>query len=159
MDITKDVFGERLTEIRKEHCETQQELADSIGITQQSLCRYEQGERTANIEFIKKVAEHFNVSADYLLGLSDVRSYDADLNAVCKYTGLNEQAVTVLSKCNKDFGKHIDVINSLISEGYFHDLARRLTLFKSPENEEQKKYSKYDFMEFMVNLVNIYVRK
>ena len=43
-------FGERLLALREERKETQQQLADAIGITRQSLSRYETNERTPNID-------------------------------------------------------------------------------------------------------------
>lgn len=151
---TKDIFGKRLFEIRKEHGETQQELADDLGITRQSLSFYEQGERTANIDFIRKVAEHYNVSADYLLGLSEIKSNNADLISVCQYTGLNEEAVSMLRQFNaKEHKDLMGVVNRLISEGVLTDMARILSA------KEQVKYLKYDFMDFMVNLANKFVRR
>jgi len=98
MDDTKNIFGSRLLEVREERGESQQELADSIGITRQSLSRYELGERTANIDLLKKVAEHYNVSADYLLGLTDNKTTDIDLQAVCEFTGLSDNAILTINK-------------------------------------------------------------
>lgn len=134
MDNTKDIFGERLMEIRKERGETQQELADSIGITQQSLCRYEQGERTANIDFIRKVAKHYNVPADYFLGLSGAKSYNSDLQAICWYTGLSEKSVIRLrERCNLSvavFPKGqlhaANVTNEIIEHGYLDSLVQSI---------------------------------
>lgn len=64
-------FGERLFKLREERKENQLQLAQAIGITRQSLSRYETNERTPNIDLIYSIAKYFNVSADYLLGLSD----------------------------------------------------------------------------------------
>ena len=101
MEQTKDIFGKRLFEIRESRGESQQELADSIGITRQSLSRYELGERTANIDLLKKIAEHYNVSTDYLLGLTENATTDTDLQDVCKYTGLSEGAIKNLHEIDK----------------------------------------------------------
>lgn len=97
MEQTKDIFGKRLFEIRESRGESQQELADSIGITRQSLSRYELGERTANIDLLKKIAKHYNVSTDYLLGLTENTTTDIELQAVCDYTGLSEDAIKELN--------------------------------------------------------------
>ena len=174
MDITKDVFGERLIEIRKEHGETQQELADSIGITQQSLCRYEQGERTANIDFIRKVAEHYNVSADYLLGLSGAKSYDADLQTICRYTGLSEKAVNIL---RDNFNLSVaafpkgqlhaaNIANEIIEHGYFAQLVRLIkeleylgdkweTHCKTAIKEGNYDYDKYEYAHSLSDEMNM----
>ena len=96
MEQTKDIFGKRLFKIRESRGESQQELADSIGITRQSLSRYELGERTANIDLLKKISEHYNISADYLLGLTDNATVDTNLQAVCEYTGLSDKAILTI---------------------------------------------------------------
>ena len=77
-------FGERLLALREERKETQQQLADAIGITRQSLSRYETNERTPNIDLIYNIAKHYNVSSDYLLGLSEVKSLDNNIPSACK---------------------------------------------------------------------------
>ena len=98
MEQTKDFFGKRLFELRESRGESQQELADSIGITRQSLSRYELGERTANIDLLKKISEHYNISADYLLGLTDNATVDTNLQAVCEYTGLSDKAILTIKE-------------------------------------------------------------
>lgn len=96
MEQTRDIFGKRLFEIRESRGESQQELADSIGITRQSLSRYELGERTANIDLLKKVAEHYKVSTDYLLGIAKEKTTDPQLRSICDFVGLHEKAVEQL---------------------------------------------------------------
>lgn len=92
--VTK--FAERLLSLREEHNETQAELASSIGITRQSLSRYEMNERTPNIDLIYSIAKHYDVSADYLLGLSDVKNVDIDFQTICKITGLTEKSLNII---------------------------------------------------------------
>lgn len=95
MDYMEKV-SKRIVSLREEKGETQQELADAIGITRQSLSRYEIAARTINIEVLGTLAQHFGVSADYLLGLSDVRSTEQDMQAACEMTGLSEETITKL---------------------------------------------------------------
>lgn len=91
-----DNVSKRIVSLREEKGETQQELANAIGITRQSLSRYEIAARTINIEVLGTLAQHFGVSADYLLGLSDVRSMEQDMQAACEMTGLSEETITKL---------------------------------------------------------------
>ena len=93
-----DKVSERIVELREERGETQQELADAIGITRQSLSRYEIAARTINVDVLGELANHFGVSADYLLGLSDVKSTEQDMKIACEVTGLSEKAIENLSK-------------------------------------------------------------
>lgn len=113
MEQTKDIFGKRLFEIREGKRESQQELADSIGITRQSLSRYELGERTANIDLLKKIAEHYHISADYLLGLTDNITTDKDLDYVSRYTGLNECTLGHIQMIEKE--GYISTLNTLLT--------------------------------------------
>lgn len=96
MDI-KEAFAQRLIELREDKNVTQQILADDLGITRQSLSLYEKADRAINIELLYKIAKYFNVSADYLLGSTDNKTTDTNLQAVCDYTGLSEKAVKNLT--------------------------------------------------------------
>lgn len=49
----------------------QEEVAERLGIMRQAYQPYETGKVTPSVGMIKKIATAFNVSADYLLGLSD----------------------------------------------------------------------------------------
>ena len=71
-EYNKNMFGERLKELRKENNITQQQLSDSLGCSQSMIARWESGECEPTESVIKKVAEYFSVSADYLLGISEV---------------------------------------------------------------------------------------
>lgn len=114
-------FGERLLKLREEREETQQQLADAIGITRQSLSRYETNERTPNIDLIFKVAKHYNISADYLLGLSEIKSSNNKIQNACEVTGLEETAIDVLKKrkteCKgcRSFDENFYTFNILVS--------------------------------------------
>ncbi len=64
-------FNERLRELREDNNLKQKELAEKILVDQRSLSFYEIGKYEPNIETLKKIALYFNVSVDYLLGLTD----------------------------------------------------------------------------------------
>jgi transcriptional regulator with XRE-family HTH domain len=60
-------FQDKLKELRTKHNETQQDLADYLNITFQSVSKWEKGICLPNIELIKEIASHYNVSLDSLL--------------------------------------------------------------------------------------------
>lgn len=64
-------FSERLKELRLEHKLTIKELSDEINISNACISRWENNLRLPNSESIIIVAKYFNVSSDYLLGLTD----------------------------------------------------------------------------------------
>lgn len=51
----------------------QEILAAELGITQQMLSKYEKDVTIIKVDILKKLAEYFNVTTDYLLGVSDVK--------------------------------------------------------------------------------------
>ena len=65
---------ERLKLLRKELKKTQSDLANILGITVSAYGNYELGQREPNNANLVKLARYFNVSTDYLLGLSDERN-------------------------------------------------------------------------------------
>ena len=61
----------RLKELRKERKVSQLKLAMDLNISQNSVSRYENGEREAGYDTLVAIADYFNVSVDYLLGRTD----------------------------------------------------------------------------------------
>lgn len=57
----------RLKELRKQHNITQLKLAMDLGLNQNAISRYENGEREADYKTLIKLANYFDVSIDYLL--------------------------------------------------------------------------------------------
>ena len=61
----------RLKEIRKKRSITQLKLAMDLNISQNTISRYETGEREADYATLIRLADYFNVSLDYLLERTD----------------------------------------------------------------------------------------
>ena len=68
---TKKIFGERLRELRNRQSVSQMQLANALGLTQNSIGMMERGYRGTTIEKVVLLAKYFHVSADYLLGITD----------------------------------------------------------------------------------------
>ncbi len=66
------VFGTRLKLLREKHNLTQLALSTRLGMAQESISAYERDNNTPSIEVLKEIADYFNVSADYLLGIDDL---------------------------------------------------------------------------------------
>lgn len=64
-------FSERLKGIRKENGMTQKDVYERLGISPNGYASYEQGRTEPNVETIVQLCKIFEVSADYLLGLTD----------------------------------------------------------------------------------------
>ena len=61
----------RLRELRLERNMSQQRLAMELSMTQNTISRYENGEREPGIKELMRIADYFNVSLDYLLERSE----------------------------------------------------------------------------------------
>ena len=65
------MIGERLAEIRGDHHHTQKDLANTLGVSLQSVRNWEQGRNDPPNPMLVKICRLYGTSADYLLGLSD----------------------------------------------------------------------------------------
>lgn len=61
----------RIKELREEQGYFQRNIADYLGCTQQTYSRYETGEVEPTVLVLASLAEFYNVSLDYLMGLTD----------------------------------------------------------------------------------------
>ncbi|MBQ5969841.1 MAG: helix-turn-helix transcriptional regulator [Clostridia bacterium] len=61
----------RLKELRKNRHISQLKLAMDLNMTQNTISRYETGEREPGIKELIRFADYFHVSVDYLIGRSD----------------------------------------------------------------------------------------
>jgi len=68
------MFSRILKELRDEKNLTQQELADELGVSRMTINFYESNRRTPDIQFAVRAANYFNVTVDYLVGNSNVKS-------------------------------------------------------------------------------------
>ena len=60
-------LAKKIVQLRKEHNLTQKELASMVGVHFSHMSRYERGISLPSIDVVKKLAQMFHVSADYLL--------------------------------------------------------------------------------------------
>jgi transcriptional regulator with XRE-family HTH domain len=63
----------RLKELREQQRLNQEGLALKINVSQSTISAYEIGERTPDLETLIAIAKFFNISLDYLVGLSNVK--------------------------------------------------------------------------------------
>ena len=72
------MFAERIKQLREEKGYNQEYVAEYLGVKQQTYSRYENNVTEPDINTIRKLTVLFNVSSDYLLGLSEYRQGDLD---------------------------------------------------------------------------------
>lgn len=68
-------LGDTIRSKREERDMTQQELAEILHVTRQTVSRWESGSRCPDLILSKKIADTFDISLDELVSSSDVDSY------------------------------------------------------------------------------------
>lgn len=94
--IDNKKIGSRLEALRKEKKETQTDVAKLLGVQRQVISYYETGARLPNIEDLSILADHYNTTVDYLIGRTETKTVDEDIQMICNYTRLSETAVNRL---------------------------------------------------------------
>ena len=76
-------FVENFIILRIKHIISQSQLADVIGVSQQSINKYENHNIEPDIDTLKSLANYFNTSIDYLVGYSNKNT--SDINSELLY--------------------------------------------------------------------------
>ena len=71
--FSREIFAQRVHELRKQHNLTLAELAEKVGISRSSANNWELETRSPSVEVLALLADYFEVSADYLMGRTDKR--------------------------------------------------------------------------------------
>lgn len=117
-------FPAMLKQLREENKLSQKDIANYLGITRQAVASYELAKREPDYDVLKKLADYFDVSIDYLLGRANCR----DVNAIT-------------------IGKNIDLIRgSLTYKELSEDISVRLGALIFPDMLEL--YAKGERMPF-----------
>ena len=69
--FSTEIFGQRLRAVRKAHDEKQEDLGLLLGFGKIQVSELECGTASTTLEKLSFICEHYNISADYLLGLTD----------------------------------------------------------------------------------------
>ena len=130
------VFATRLRKIMKERGENQTTLADKITsqyvtIQRQTISLYMSGQSRPDTERLTAIAKALNVSADWLLGISEVKAYNAHWRAVCELTGLSDEAARLIiglsaPRENDPNGRLKNALNAFLSNKKFVSLIMEL---------------------------------
>ena len=98
-------FKRARTKYNRHGAQSTQELAKETGVTKSLIEDIESTiGRPHNVGYltVKKLAQHYGVSADYLLGISDTPSTKEDIQTACKTTGLSTSVIEWLKTITGD---------------------------------------------------------
>lgn len=68
--MIEEIFGKRLKDLRNERGLTQDGLAKELNVDKSTIAKYETDKIEPSISMLKVIVKYFDVSADYMLGLS-----------------------------------------------------------------------------------------
>ena len=72
---------------------TQDKLAEHCGVARQSVAQWKDGKTKPDIYYLGKIADFFEVSTDYLLGLTPHDTPNVETRAIAEKLGLSEKAI------------------------------------------------------------------
>ena len=104
-------LAERIKNLIEENGVTQKELANKINVTEATLSRNLNGIHEPKAEIINKIAEYFNVSSDYLLGLIDDRHQSSSNTSDVNLAFYNQHGI-VTDEQKKEVEAFIEFIKS-----------------------------------------------
>lgn len=71
-------FSERLTGLRKKSGMSQEQLAEKLGLTRQTVSKWENGQSTPELAYVAQLSELFGVTTDYLIkGMQNVSAEES----------------------------------------------------------------------------------
>lgn len=142
-------LSDRIKELRLSADMTQEEFGKKFGIVKSTVSLYESGKSTPNDELKKQICDYFNISVDYLLGVSDDKHRnspsddrgfffffffdDKDLQEVfvsALKTALETQNMTVSELCEKT-GIDVDTCNQYLTGEHAPTLEHLVELSKA----------------------------
>lgn len=84
-----NMHGQRLKELRLEHGYTLEEVGRKLGIKKSSYASYESKYRRPPLERLRQLSELYDVSVDYILGITDVRKEQQNVRTLLNQKGLH----------------------------------------------------------------------
>ena len=68
-----EIFAKRLRQVREENKESREDLGKVLGVSVSQISEMENGRKGTTLERLVALCKHYKVSADYLLGLTDIQ--------------------------------------------------------------------------------------
>lgn len=115
------MIGKRLKELRKQNKKTQDEVADRLKISRARYSHYENDRHEPDTELIRKIADMYQTTVDYIMGLTDSPSPQESVNspaleAILDDEILDEETKRLALKLKSLSPEQQKIIDSLIEQ-------------------------------------------
>lgn len=110
----------RLRELRTSKNISQRRLGMEVGISQQNVSKYELDINTVPVDILKRFSAYYNVSVDYILGVSDVKHNQEGRVRITKVINENYEFLEVYRNLNDE---HKETIQHMA--GYFKEQEKK----------------------------------
>ena len=111
LNFVKGVYGDNWRKLREERGKTVRDFAKQVYIASPTISSIENEKKYPTVEQVIQYQKEFNVSLDYLVGLTKTK--DIDNNMITMYTGLSEGAIEYLRSLDEI---SIDLINRMLCQ-------------------------------------------
>lgn len=126
------IIGDRISQLLSDKGIKQKDLAEYLGIPDNTISYFCSGRRMPNTGQIKALAQYFDVSADYLLGSSGAATSNKDIQYIGDYLGLSAEAINNLNSWFND----TEVLNFMLETAYpFIPLCSEIKEYKDHNTE------------------------
>lgn len=148
MDVPEKLSAP-LTQRLNELITDSNELKDFLGCSIQAINQYKLGISRPSLENLCKIADFYNVSTDYLLGRTEIKTSDTDLKSACEFFGLTEESAKMVLAYKNVFKttKNTTIrglawlFNKVVSSGAFFHTLRMLSLLLQHHSVWCKKFT------------------
>ncbi|WP_010245887.1 helix-turn-helix domain-containing protein [Acetivibrio cellulolyticus] len=103
------LMSQRIKQLREENKINQHQLAEILGVKNQTISNYEAGEREPSYGVLLKLADYFNVSTDFLLGRTNISH--SDLGQKTEYLLEHDAYSDTLQEIFNEYYKFIDLVD------------------------------------------------
>ena len=145
IDMKKNnIFTKRLNELLADQKRSRKDLSEYCNVTLQAVGKWVNGESVPDALAAASVANFFNVSSDYILGLSDNKTTNAELSAFCKYSGISDWALSLIKESAAAFPEEYSeeeyraVLNDLLADPNFARMMYQLIKLKKMTMDQEQ---------------------
>ena len=123
------MFAQRLKDLRQEKKISQTELASALNISNRTISMYEQGNSEPNVEILLKIADYFNVTADYLICRTSCKNIENQ--SLSDSLGIDEKTIEILLLLSATTYKYssLDYLEAIIQHPQFPALLNQINSY------------------------------